>query len=174
MKWIQVLLLGIIVLGASMCSKKAYTPIASPPEKVEDENMILGKTVLPDILHYFDDWKDEADKSSLNPEQVTALKRIERKLEIDCYLGTWCGDSRRGVPPFMKALEAAGNPKLTVRLIGVNRDKFDPEFTAPEKGIERVPTFLINENGVEIGRLIEFPEGEDFVEDFLKMVTEAE
>ena len=173
MKYVNLLLLAFFAVGISMCTK-AYMPIASPPEKVEDEKMILGNTVMPDILHYFDDWEEEAAANTIDAHQVAGLKGITRPLQIDCYLGTWCGDSRRGVPPFMQAIEAADNPNLTVRLIGVNRDKFDPEFTAPDKGIERVPTFLINEDGVEIGRMIEFPERENFVDDFLAIVNKAD
>lgn len=89
-----------------------------------------------------------------------AIKKLKRKLdnvEITIVLGTWCSDSKREVPRFYKVLDDAAYNDSLVKVIAVNRNKKAVFFDIDELDIQRVPTFIIYEDGEEIGRIIETP-----------------
>jgi len=97
---------------------------------------------------------------SYNPNQevISILKSTDQDdLAIKIVMGTWCPDSRREVPRFMRVLEQWGFPSEKVTFVGVDISKNAPVGGYEELGIERVPTFIIMKNKVEIGRIIENP-----------------
>ena len=73
-------------------------------------------------------------------------------------LGTWCSDSRREVPRFMKIIESLDYKIDRIRFIGVNSYKEAPVHNFDSLNIERVPTFIFYNNKIELGRIIEYPE----------------
>lgn len=84
-------------------------------------------------------------------------KNIEGKV-IRIVLGTWCPDSRREVPRFIKMLDFLNFPDDKVLFINVDRNKKGLRDEVNGLEINFVPTFIIYENGREIGRIIEKPE----------------
>ncbi|NOX36564.1 MAG: hypothetical protein GXO78_03425 [Calditrichaeota bacterium] len=153
------------------CASRTYHPQTSIVE-MDGEKMLVGPLVFADILHYFPDWNTVYEEAEVPTDLVQKIQAINRPLTIRIFLGTWCGDSRDGVPPFMKILERAQNAHLRVELIGVDRQKLDPDGLAIDYHIERVPTFIILENGSEIGRMVEFPE-KTFAEDLLDLLAQS-
>jgi len=98
------------------------------------------------------------DEYSFNPQVIDTLKGISKQgLAISIVLGTWCPDSRREVPRFMRVLKEINFPADKVRLIGVDNVKFSPIDNYDALGIERVPTFIFYINNSEAGRIIENP-----------------
>jgi len=113
---------------------------------------------------------------SYNPGQdvIEKLKAVNQDdLSIKIVLGTWCPDSRREVPRFMKVLEQWGFPEEKVIFIGVDNSKNAPVGGYEELGIERVPTFIIMKNKVETGRIIENPVT-SLEQDMLNILTRNE
>jgi thiol-disulfide isomerase/thioredoxin len=91
-------------------------------------------------------------------EVLAKLKMIDQDpVSIQIVMGTWCPDSRREVPRFMKILTLWEFNIEKVTFIGVDNTKNAPVVGYEELGIERVPTFIILENKVEKGRIIENP-----------------
>jgi len=78
-------------------------------------------------------------------------------LTITIVLGTWCPDSRREVPRFIRMTDLWGFPRDKIRVIGVDINKVAPLGDYPALGIERVPTFIFYKNNIEKGRIIEVP-----------------
>lgn len=72
-------------------------------------------------------------------------------------LGTWCPDSHREVPRFMKIINECGLQKIPVRFLGVDMDKVAPLGDYDRLGIVKVPTFIIYRDKTEAGRIIEYP-----------------
>ena len=72
-------------------------------------------------------------------------------------MGTWCPDSRREVPRFMRILDAWQFPVVKVTFIGVDNAKLSPVGEYDKLDIQRVPTFIIYKNNIEAGRIIENP-----------------
>jgi thiol-disulfide isomerase/thioredoxin len=89
------------------------------------------------------------------------LARLRAKgtdsITITIVLGTWCPDSRRETPQFMKILDAWDFPGDKVTFIGVDDLKQSPIGDYDKLGIVRVPTFIIYKNNIEAGRIIEHP-----------------
>lgn len=91
-------------------------------------------------------------------EVIRKLKMINKDpLSIKIVLGTWCPDSRREVPRFMKIIDLWDFNSENITFIGVDNAKVAPIAGYEELGIERVPTFIFLENKVEKGRIIENP-----------------
>jgi thiol-disulfide isomerase/thioredoxin len=108
------------------------------------------------------------------PEQEVIDKLLQLRLDdikIIIVLGTWCGDSKREVPRFFKILDEIAFPEENLHIIAVNRLKEAETFSMEELAITHVPTFIIENNGFETGRITEFPE-ETLEKDFLKIISE--
>jgi thiol-disulfide isomerase/thioredoxin len=101
---------------------------------------------------------------------VDNLKSLVDGIAIRIVLGTWCSDSRREVPRFIKILNEIDFPVERLEIIGVNRQKVAPEVGIMEGYVDYVPTFIIFQNDVEIGRIIELP-NKTLEEDLLEILT---
>ncbi len=91
-------------------------------------------------------------------DAVNKLTELNKNdITIKIVLGTWCPDSRREVPRFMRILDIWNFPAEKVTFIGVDNFKNAPVGEFPSLRIERVPTFIIYKNNIESGRIIENP-----------------
>ena len=52
----------------------------------------------------------------------------------------------------------ASNSKIQCNLIGVARDFSTDQSLAKNKGIRGLPTFIIRQNGIEVGRIVGAPD----------------
>jgi len=81
---------------------------------------------------------------------------------VEVFLGTWCSDSQREVPKFLKIvdeLKTKYGKDLAVSFVAVDRAKQMPEALLAGKSIEKVATFIVYRNDVELGRIVEKPHG---------------
>ena len=78
-------------------------------------------------------------------------------VDITVVLGTWCSDSKIQVGRFFKVLDRSGYNEKRATVIGVSRKKIAFTTNIEHLGIELVPTFIISQNGKELGRIIESP-----------------
>jgi thiol-disulfide isomerase/thioredoxin len=93
-----------------------------------------------------------------DPVIMEELKQTDiSDYSITIVLGTWCPDSRREVPRFMKIAHLWGFPEDRIRFLGTDINKIAPLADYPALGIERVPTFIFYKNNSEAGRIIEVP-----------------
>ncbi|RMF59043.1 MAG: thioredoxin [Calditrichaeota bacterium] len=159
------LMLGFLTACAS--GKKATKKLI----EVEGEKMLVGELTYSEILEEFQEWRDADALATIPSGVVERLKKITTPVEIQCFLGTWCSDSKQGVPPMVKALQQAQNKNIHLTLYGVDRQKDDPLHLGPQHQIERVPTFIIYQNGEEIARLEEYPMNATFAEDLLDILN---
>jgi hypothetical protein len=98
------------------------------------------------------------DTVRIQTDVVDLLKLACTGVETKIFLGTWCSDSRREVPRFLKVADSLGGLLGQVSMVGLDRNKKCPEgLEAPYK-IERVPTFIFMKGGKEIGRVVEVPQ----------------
>src|SRR5688572_6073468 len=101
---------------------------------------------------------------SYNPNKQVLERLKNEKLQditFQVFFGSWCGDSKREVPRFIKLMEETGYPLKKITLIGVGGSdsllKQSPQHEETGKAIFRVPVFIVYKNGNEIGRITEFP-----------------
>ena len=103
-------------------------------------------------------FKAEFEKYKPKKKYIERLTPVINQVEFTIVLGTWCGDSKEQVPRFYKILAECGYSDKKVKAIGVDRNKSAILVDTKEFNIERVPTFIVYKNGMEIGRIIETPE----------------
>ncbi|TFH33825.1 MAG: thioredoxin [Bacteroidia bacterium] len=92
---------------------------------------------------------------------------------ITIVLGTWCPDSRRELPRFLKIMQSWGITEEQITLVGVDSYKVAPIENYDKLNIERVPTFIIYKNKIEAGRIIEYPKT-SLEQDMVNILTEKE
>ncbi len=131
----------------------------SPQLSGQNTEMLLGNLKKNDFLVApYDEWF----KENFNAYQVdvNALQDIDLQkddLSVLVFLGSWCGDTRRELPRFLKIMEFLEFPENKISLIGLDRTKKAPVYTENIWNIEFVPTFIFLKKGAEIGRIIEQP-----------------
>ncbi len=151
--------LRYLLLALALAACKANPPHTAVRVPDEGSVMLVGTASLDSLkVTPFAQWYGaNLDAYQPNAEKVTELKPLLEDVHIVLLLGTWCKDSRREVPRFVKILEQAGYNPDDVEVIAVDRDKTTPgQF---EEGLEliQVPTFIFYRNGEEMGRIVEFP-----------------
>jgi thiol-disulfide isomerase/thioredoxin len=100
----------------------------------------------------------EFDDYQFNTEAVNKLMDMSKTgISIKVVMGTWCPDSRREVPRFMKILNIWQFPLTGISFIGVDNAKLSPVTDYNKLDIQKVPTFIIYKNNIEAGRIIEIP-----------------
>jgi thiol-disulfide isomerase/thioredoxin len=98
------------------------------------------------------------DDYQINSEAVNKLLDIgNNNLKIKIIMGTWCPDSRREVPEFIRILDIWRFPMTQVAFIGVDNAKHSQVSEYESLDIQRVPTFILYKNNIEAGRIIENP-----------------
>jgi thiol-disulfide isomerase/thioredoxin len=131
--------------------------------------MLIGEITKKELYKECPLFKENADAYVPDRAAVAAIKRIKDRIDIVMFLGTWCGDSQRESPKLLKLLDAAGNSKISLTMLGVDTAKDEGKGLSRKYNIERVPTILFMKNGKELGRIIENPK--DTMEtDFLAIV----
>ena len=109
----------------------------------------------------FNEWFDAgADQYNPDGDFITRTRNLQ-DFEIEVFMGTWCGDSRREVPRLIKTLRALNFPEQQLSIVGVNRTtdqyKQSPNGEQAGKNIHRVPTIIFYRNGKEVNRIVETP-----------------
>lgn len=172
-------MLPLLPLIAAGCATSVPTSLATMKgdqpatiqQEQEEESVVVGQTTREQILAAVPDWAQAEGESSPDAATAQALATVEPGAEIDVYLGTWCGDSRREVPRFWRALDLAGPAvPFEVHYIGVDEDKKEPSAPVTNNGILYVPTFIVRRNGQEVGRIVEVAPG-GIEKDLLSLLT---
>jgi len=143
------LLFAVVIIFHIGCQKE--TP------KIDTKNILHGAITEQKLLDLSPAYS--AGKKAYQPDSaaVTFLHEIKAEVHIIVFLGTWCSDSQRELPRFLKVMEAVDNVFFTSQMIGVDRSKQEPEGLADLYQIEFVPTFVVMRNGHELGRIVETP-----------------
>ena len=93
----------------------------------------------------------------LNKALVSQIDSLFDDIEVTIYMGTWCEDSQREVPGFLKIIDALEANDQVQPIIGLNEDKVSHNGSAEQAGVTNVPTFIFSKDGNEINRIVEFP-----------------
>ena len=91
------------------------------------------------------------------PDAIGTIERLADELEVTVWGADWCGDCRAVLPDFAAALDAAGLDDERVEVYAVEKAD-DGSKRGPgveEYGIERIPTIVIERNGIEAARFVE-------------------
>ena len=83
---------------------------------------------------------------------------FDREINLVVLFGSWCHDSQREVPRLMKTLEA--NNIVNVQYVAISRDKKAPDDIVATYKLAYTPTVIVLRQGVELGRIVEQPQGD--------------
>ena len=166
MKTYFIIMIGsLFTIYSCAVSKNAASPVLVNQLRKDSggNDMLLGKCTRAALLQTpFADWfKLNYDSYVVDSFTCNFIRPLLAGKSITIFMGTWCGDSRREVPRVLKMLDCCDFPTNDLRLIMVgNSDslyKKSPQHEETGKNIVRVPTIIVEQKGVEIGRIIEFP-----------------
>lgn len=152
-------------------------------QKLNQEMIVGGNQFLLGAINTeglsqkpYDDWYTaNFIDYTVDEPMVLDFKEELQKYQILVFLGTWCGDSKREVPRFMKILEAADFPSENLKIVALDlrKDTYKKSPDGEEWGLQilRVPTFIFYKNGREVNRIIETP-NHTLEADILKIIKE--
>jgi thiol-disulfide isomerase/thioredoxin len=128
------------------------------------EPKLLG-TVSEDALRkepYASWFLKNYDDYQPNQDIIEQIKNYPRSIfSVKIFFGTWCGDTKREMPRFLKVLDQIGFPKENITFIALDNDdsvyKQSPKHEEKGMSIYRVPTFVFYEKGKEVARINELP-----------------
>ncbi|HEY5470081.1 MAG TPA: thioredoxin family protein [Bacteroidales bacterium] len=151
---------------ANTGSNKAQTTITTPDAKPEEFNFSEQSTWLLGYVNpgqfsrlpYSTWYLKGFDDYQFNSDAINKLLEINKdNLTIKVVMGTWCPDSRREVPRFMRVLNIWQFTSEKLTILGVDNAKLCPIGDFDKLNIQRVPTFIMYKNNIEVGRIIENP-----------------
>jgi thiol-disulfide isomerase/thioredoxin len=122
-----------------------------------EEKVITGKIEKATLSTTEFPWFDRNYKNYSIPvgfkKELSDL--LSDKISCKIFMGTWCSDSRRDVPKFIKIADSIGF--VGYEIIGVDHNKVSTLGIEKDFHIEKVPTFIFIKAGKETGRIIENP-----------------
>lgn len=102
------------------------------------------------------------------------IKKLEKldlsNISIELILGSWCHDSHREVPRFIKILNAINFQFDQLQMNALDTFKTSPDYDTKGHKIVSVPTVIVYRNEKEIGRIIESPK-KSLEKDLLKIIS---
>ena len=160
------------MLLTSAFSQQAY-------QEAQDKNgnfALVGHIGVEQLkTETFKEWYDVFyEYHELDQTPIETFATELKKHHVLVFMGTWCSDSQREVPAFVKILEAAQFPMDQLKIVAVH-DRGPLYKTSPNGEqwglqIKRVPTFIFLKDGRETNRIVESPV-ESLEEDILQILT---
>jgi len=128
-------------------------------QAIVDKDM-LGVVHKQDFMQepYVEWYEPEYQNYKLDTKTLYKIKDKMPEIKIKVFFGSWCGDSRREVPRFIKILDYLGIDYDNVEFIALDRNKSAPQYKKNIYNIKYVPTFIFFKGEKELGRIIESPE----------------
>lgn len=149
-------LLALISIAASSTSGKSATDHGVTRAEETVEPVLVGPVTRAEIEQALPQWVSSSVESSPEPEAAFRLADLVTTARITVFFGSWCSDSERELARLWKALDIGGGEVgFQLEYVAVDRNKLEPEGRAANKEILYVPTFIVEEGGTEIGRVIE-------------------
>jgi hypothetical protein len=127
--------------------------------------VLVGEVPRARVLAEAPGWAERFDEAgrTLDAEAVRAWRGALPGAHVEVVHGTWCGDSKREVARWWRALDllaSEGAVPFTFRETAVDRAKRDPAGHTAAFDVRYVPTFIVLRDGAEVGRFVESaPEG---------------
>jgi thiol-disulfide isomerase/thioredoxin len=87
---------------------------------------------------------------------VDVFKQKASQFSVLVFAGTWCHDSQNLLPKLYRLFDISGFPESKVTLIAVDRKKTALNDLPQKWNLQSVPTFIIVQNGKEMGRVVEY------------------
>ncbi len=122
-------------------------PSVIPTGKINPEKLVAEQE---EFRRYYQSYQ-------VDTVTVAPLQQLSVPTDIVVIIATWCPDCHRETPRFIRIIDEIDNPNINVTYIAVDRNKKDEEGLAAQYEFSRIPAFIVMQNGLEIGRIVERP-----------------
>lgn len=157
MKRIAIFILVVLVISCS-------SPINQETINYENEKVLVGKVDWDGLTKSpYGDWFKPNYIDYVVDTTTLGMAQLQLDdIEIVVFLGTWCSDSQLEVPEFYKIIDYLHYDIESMEVIALekleNTQMVSPQQEEKEYNITHVPTFIFKRNGIEVGRITEYPE----------------
>ena len=124
---------------------------------VQPEPPLVGEISADKLRAAKPDYVHAASKYQPEAAMVAAISGVKTPTTIKVFFGTWCSYCKHWLPPLMKTVEAAKNPAIQLEFVGMSEDQSEPADLLGQYDVSLTPTFVILQNGEEVGRFEEEP-----------------
>ena len=131
--------------------------LAAPQARAQEDKVLTGPLTVADLIELPGWFGEDYLRYQPTREYVDRIPEHLADVDVLCFLGTWCSDSKRDVPRMIRIFQVKNIDPEKLQMIGLDRNKRSPGGEEARYGIERVPTFVFLRNGEEIGRIVEQP-----------------
>jgi hypothetical protein len=145
--------------------------VDSKPVVIRAHPGATGELTIDKLWETVPVWRAVMKNYEPNANAVAQIKSSDKDTTVTLAFGTWCPDSKNYVPRLLKALRAAGNYHLQLKLIGVDNQFREPVAVVQPLRITNVPTVIIERGGHEIGRIVETPAAKTMEEDLASILN---
>tara|TARA_B100001250_G_scaffold284010_1_gene246045 strand:- start:889 stop:1446 length:558 start_codon:yes stop_codon:yes gene_type:complete len=175
MKFKLIVFLTLLLIGCNpnlnqkkrVYDKEIKIPDSLKGKDLEGNEILLGEININQLKEYIKDWSNNYNP---NIDILTKIKPLIKKRSIVLIMGTWCEDSEREIPGFIKILEYINYDTTKMRIIAVDENKITPNFIEKDYDLINIPTIIFYDNKNEINRIVEFPI-KSIEEDILDILT---
>lgn len=149
----QALELGLFLNDAGILSFQG----ATEGYVIQPEPPLVGELSAEKLMASKPDYAHAAEKYTPDAKVIAALSKVQSPTVIKVFFGTWCSYCKHYLPQLMKTVEASHNPAFHIEFIGVSEDQSEPADLLGKYDVSLTPTFVVLQNGEELGRFEEEP-----------------
>lgn len=143
-----------IIIGAILSLSLFVAMSGCANSSDDDMKMTVGDIGQQRLLQKYTSFDHSYQSFNLSESDIAEIALWPKDIHIDVFFGTWCHDSQREVPRFLKIVEQG---QLSNRLVALDYEKSEPSGDAAKAKVKFTPTFVVYRNNQEIGRIIERP-----------------
>jgi thiol-disulfide isomerase/thioredoxin len=115
-------------------------------------------------------WFNDGYKTyTVDTQTLNRMKGETDSLQMIIIGGSWCSDTQKELPSFLKICDYLKIKNEQMELLMVDEKKQCDYFNVKVLHLISVPTFIILKNGREIGRIVELPQ-ESLEKDLFNMI----
>ena len=156
----KTIIVAFITLTLFSCTASRNATAKQQYETVKDnETKVYKGTITRELIENdpaFPWFKENMKYGQADAAAVEAFKAKAKNFKMIVFGGTWCSDTQNLLPVFYRLVDKSGYPNSSITLIGVDREKTAPNDLHKTYNITNVPTFIVMQNGKEVGRVVEY------------------
>lgn len=126
------------------------------PQHLDKEELTFREVKEIPAMEFFARQKE----THPNPEIIDVIHRGLHQTEIKIFIGAWCEDSKEMIPKIESLFTIAGFPPDELIVYMLDEQKKSKSGIEKEYNVKFVPTIIFLNEGKELGRIVEQPEGE--------------